>query len=83
MSAGALVNPVAIAGRGLDLPLSVDSAAVVDMVTLGAYEISAGHRALALSCEEAVVEEVDETKFSHKLPVRINGATYNLMLCAT
>ena len=26
------------------------------------------------------VEEVDETKFSHKMPVRINGTTYFIML---
>uniref|UniRef100_A0A6M3KD41 Uncharacterized protein n=2 Tax=viral metagenome TaxID=1070528 RepID=A0A6M3KD41_9ZZZZ len=63
--------------------VSVDSAAVADQVSIGGYEISAGHRALAISSEEAVVVEVDETKFSHKIPVRINGATYNLMLCAT
>jgi hypothetical protein len=62
---------------------TLDSAAVTDQVSIGGYEISGGHRALALSSEEVVVTEVDETKFSHKLPVRINGATYNLMLCAT
>lgn len=60
-----------------------DSAAVADEVSLSGYEISEGHRALAISSEEVVVVETDETKFSHKLPVRINGATYNLMLCAT
>jgi hypothetical protein len=64
-------------------PSSLDSAAVADEVSLGGYEISAGHRALAISSEEAVVAETDETKFSHKLPVRINGATYNIMLCDT
>lgn len=63
--------------------VSTDTSAVADIVTLGAYEISGGHRALAVGCEEAVVAETDETKFSHKLPVRINGSTYNLMLCAT
>jgi len=62
---------------------SIDSAAVADQVSVGGYEISAGHRALAISSEEVVVADADETKFSHKLPVRINGATYNLMLCAT
>ena len=62
---------------------SNDSAAVADEVAIGGYEISAGHRALAISSEEAVVTETDETKFSHKIPVRINGATYNMMLCAT
>jgi len=59
----------------------VDSAAVADTVSISGYEIGAGHRALAISSEEVVVVEADETKFSHKLPVRINGATYNIMLC--
>ena len=67
----------------IDFSTSADSGAVADHVSLGCYEISAGHRALAISSEEVVVAEVDETKFSHKLPVRINGATYNLMLCVT
>jgi len=67
----------------LMFPTSIDSAAVADQVSLGGYELSAGHRALAISSEEVVVVEVDETKFSHKLPVRINGVTYNIMLCAT
>ena len=67
----------------LSFGTSNDNAAVADLVTLGAYEISAGHRALDIGSEEVVVVEVDETKFSHKLPVRINGSTYNIMLCAT
>lgn len=62
---------------------NVDSVALVDAVSIGAYDISAGHRALAISSEEVVAVEVDETKFSHKYPVRINGATYYMMLTAT
>ena len=62
---------------------SVDSAAVADTVSLGGYEISAGHRALAISSEEVVAADDDEAKFSNKLPVRINGATYNIMLTVT
>jgi hypothetical protein len=62
---------------------SVDSASVANQVTIGGYEIAAGQRSLAISQENAVVVEVDETKFSHKLPVRINGATYYIMLTAT
>jgi len=62
---------------------SVDSAAVADEVTLGGYEIGAGQRALAISQEYDAIAEVDETKFSHKLPVRINGSTYYIMLTAT
>jgi hypothetical protein len=83
MAAGAMANMARIGAKGLYLPTSVDSAAVTDEVCLGAYEISAGHRALSISTEEAVVAETDESKMSHKLPVRINGATYNIMLCAT
>jgi len=62
---------------------SVDSASVADQVALGGYEISAGNRALAISQEAAVAVDADETKFSHKLPVRINGSTYNIMLTTT
>lgn len=70
-------------GASITFNASVESAAVADQVSLGGFEISAGHRALAISSEEVVVVETDETKFSHKLPVRINGATYNIMLTAT
>jgi len=69
--------------KGITFVTSIDSGAVADQVSICGYDISAGHRALSLSCEEVVVTEVDETKFSHKLPVRINGVTYNIMLCAT
>jgi hypothetical protein len=62
---------------------SVDSAAVADRVKIGGYDISAGHRALSIGTEEVVAVETDETKFSHKYPVRINGATYYIMLTAT
>jgi len=78
-----------IYGTYLNSPLgfyfsgSTDESAEADYVKVGGYEISAGHRALCIGCEEVVVVETDETKFSHKLPVRINGATYNLMLTAT
>jgi hypothetical protein len=62
---------------------SVDSAASTDEVVLGGFELSAGNRALAISQEAAVAGDTDETKFSHKLPVRINGATYYIMLTAS
>ncbi len=58
---------------------SVDSAAVADTVTLNGYEISAGHRALAIGCEEAVISEAVGAS-DRSLPVRINGSTYKLML---
>ena len=69
--------------RDVTFTTSHETLAVADEVAIGGYEISAGHRALAISSEEVVVTETDETKFSHKIPVRWNGATYNLMLCAT
>jgi len=69
--------------KTLTFSASADSAAVADTVTIGGYDISAGHRALAIGTEEVVAADTDETKFSHKLPVRINGATYNIMLTAT
>ncbi len=58
---------------------SLDSAAVADQVSLGGFEISAGHRALAISSEEVVVTEAVGAS-DRTLPVRINGATYKLML---
>jgi len=58
---------------------SVDSAAVADRVSLGGYEISAGHRALAISSEEVVVTAAAGASDEY-LPVRINGATYKLLL---
>ena len=57
-----------------------DSAAVADQVALGGYDVGVNERALAISQECAVAAEVDETKFSHKMPIRINGATYFMML---
>jgi hypothetical protein len=61
---------------------SVDSAAVTDMVSLGAYEISAGHRTLAISSEEPVATEVTPLVNDRSLQVRIDGATYKIMLKA-
>lgn len=60
---------------------SQDLATVADQVSLGGYEISAGHRALAISSEEVVVTEAIGAS-DRTLPVRINGATYKLMLVA-
>lgn len=62
---------------------SLDSAAVADQVAIGGYEIGGGNRVLAISQETAVAADTDETKFSNKLQVRINGATYFIMLTAT
>ena len=72
-----------ITTKGVSLGNSADSAAVADEVTLGAYELSAGNRALAWSQEAAVVTAVTEADYSHAVPVRINGTTYNIMMAAT
>ena len=77
------INADTTISRDLRFTTSLDSAAVADEVSLGCYELSAGNRALAISQESAVAADTDETKFSHKLPVRINGATYYIMLTAT
>ncbi len=86
-SAGDLtLNPtdnVIMAAGTLILRESIDSAAVADEVSIGRYDIGATNTVLAISQETAVVTEVDETKFSHKMQVRLNGATYFLMLTAT
>jgi hypothetical protein len=62
---------------------SVDSAAVADQVAFGRYDIGASNTVIAMSQETAVAVEVDETKFSHKMQVRLNGATYYMMLTTT
>jgi hypothetical protein len=67
----------------LSWKVSKDSASVADQVSIGRYEIGGGNTVLAISQETAVATDTDETKFSHKMQVRINGATYYMMLTAT
>ena len=62
---------------------SVDTAAVADVVGFSRYDIGAGNTVLGISQETAVASDDDESKFSHKMQVRINGATYFIMLTAT
>lgn len=62
-------------------PISVDPAATADLVTLGGYDRSAGHRALAIGQEDPVVTSAD-TASTHALPVRINGANFKILLVA-
>ena len=62
---------------------STDSALVADEVSLGAFDLSAGNRALAWSQEAPVVAAVTEADYSHAIPVRINGVTYNIMMAST
>ena len=65
----------------LTFPLSINSAAVVDEVSIGGYDISAGHRALAISSEEVVVAAVGiASAFAY--PVEINGTAYDILMRA-
>ena len=66
--------------RPLTWTASVDSAAVADQVSIGQFNIGTDNTVLALSQETAVATDTDETKFSHKMQVRINGGTYFIML---
>jgi hypothetical protein len=74
---------IEVAGGAYTASGSLDSAAVADEVSFGRYEIGAGNTVIALSQETAVASDDDESKFSHKMQVRINGATYFMMLTAT
>jgi hypothetical protein len=56
-----------------------DFAAIADQVKLGNYDIAAGRRTLALATEEAVVTEAAGAS-DRTLAVRINGATYRILL---
>jgi hypothetical protein len=80
---GSMVNYYDFNHQGFLLKLSEDLGSTPDLIGLFGYEISAGNRTLGIATETAVVAEVDETKFSHKLPLRINGSTYYMMLTAT
>jgi len=80
ISAAGIVN---IAKGDIKFDSSVDSAAVADQVAIGGYEIGAGNRVLAISQETTVAADTDETKFSHKMQARINGADYYIMLTQT
>ena len=64
----------------LTLYVSKDSAAVADQVSIGRYEIGGGNTVLAISQETAVATDNNEANYSHKMQVRINGATYFIML---
>jgi len=44
------------------------------------FAAAAGHCGLAIYQEDAVDADADETKFSHKLPITINGSNYYIML---
>jgi hypothetical protein len=62
--------------------ISAASAPVDNEVSFGGVDISS-ERVLALSSEREEEADVDETKFSHKLKVQINGNTRYLMLTST
>ena len=68
---------------GITVASSADSSAAADQVTFGRYDIGAGNTVIALSQETAVASDTDETKFSHKMQVRINGSTYYMMLTSS
>lgn len=59
---------------------TVPSTSPVNMIQIFSTDISGDDATLGLRTEAAVIAEVDETKFSHKLPVKINGSTYYIML---
>jgi len=65
--------------QDISFTTSLDSALVADKVSLGGYEIAAGQRSLAISQENPVVNAAAGASDNY-LPVRINGATYKLLL---
>jgi hypothetical protein len=60
-------------------PASGDSISEADTVKLGGFDLAAGRRTLALGTEEAVAVEAALAS-THTLSVRINGATYRILL---
>jgi len=67
------------AGQFVSWTTSLDSTAVADTVSISGYEIGAGHRALAISSEEAVVVAAAGASDAY-VPIRYNGTTYKLLL---
>jgi hypothetical protein len=63
------------------LTQSVDSVAVADQVSLGRFDLSAGNTVLAWSQEKAVDADVLVAS-THTAQVRLNGATYKVLLVA-
>jgi hypothetical protein len=59
---------------------TVPTTSPADMIQIFSTDISGGDATLGLRTEASVVTETDESKFSHKLPVKINGTTYYIML---
>lgn len=72
-----------IADTGFLLSNAIGSLAggTADIVTLGAYDLSAGNATLALGTETAVAADVAVAS-THSLTVRINGASYKVLLTA-
>lgn len=58
---------------------NVDSSAAADLVMFAGYDISAGHRALSLGCEEVAVNAAAGASDWY-IPIRLNGVTFKLLL---
>ena len=77
-SAGSIQNSRLEAAYNLRFTNNEDSTAVVDTMSIGAYEFSAGNRGLAVSAE-AVVTASGDIASTHTFPLRYNGVTYNVL----
>ena len=77
-TAGTVGNYQILMANGGTEPVSL-----ADHVGISAVDIGGADATLAIATEVAVAVDADETKFSNKLAVRINGATYYIMLTAT
>jgi len=85
MNAGAWNELMSLSGAGelwvdadIDFSTSIDSALVADHVSLGCFDIG-GLRSLAISQENPVVN-VAAGASDNYLPIRVNGATFKLLL---
>ena len=80
MTGGAMAAAfISLYSNEIRLSMDNDLAAAADLVRIGGYEISAGHRALAIGTEEVEVVAMAAAS-THKYPVRINGATRYLLM---
>lgn len=71
-------NPTSSVGAISILQGTDPTSSEIDQISL--FATSGANATLGLRTEQAVATETDETKFSHKLAVSINGSTYYIML---
>lgn len=78
-AAGAITAATITTAGKVTLPTNVDSATAADLVSLTGFDLSAGHRSLAIGTEETVASDAALIA-TNSWQIRINGVTYKVLL---